>query len=65
MAVIDLLEEQVALIRAEPNAGTIEKTRTIGFLAGVAIKAIEAGNLAAWIEMLESILKRREKVDES
>ncbi len=57
--VIDLLEEQVALVCAEPDAGALEKARTVGFLAGVALKAIEAGNLAARIEMLERVLKGR------
>ncbi|MCI0704594.1 MAG: hypothetical protein L0241_26355 [Planctomycetia bacterium] len=58
--VIDLLEEQVTLVRAETEAGTLEKARTIGFLAGIALKAIEAGNLAARIEMLERVLKSRQ-----
>jgi hypothetical protein len=57
--VIELIEEQVAAVRAEPAAGTLEKARTIGFLAGVALKAIEAGNVAARIEMLEQVLKQR------
>jgi hypothetical protein len=57
--VIGLLEEQVSAVRAEKAAGTLEKARTIGFLAGVALKAIEAGNLAARIEMLEAVLKQR------
>jgi hypothetical protein len=57
--VIDLIQEQVAAVRAEQEAGTLEKARTIGYLAGIALKAIEAGNLAARIEMLEAILKQR------
>jgi hypothetical protein len=57
--VLQLLEEQVEAVRAERKAGTLEKARTIGYLAGVALKAIEAGNLAARIEMLEMVLKQR------
>jgi hypothetical protein len=57
--VVRLLEEQVAAVRDEPDVGTLEKARTIGYLAGVALKAIEAGNLAARIEALEAILKAR------
>jgi hypothetical protein len=57
--VIDLLQEQVALVRASEEASAIEKARAIGFVAGVALKAIEAGNLAARIEMLERVLKTR------
>jgi len=58
--VINLLQEQVALVRAETQTGPLEKARTIGFLAGIALRAIEAGNLAARIEMLESVLRLRE-----
>src|SRR6476659_5337211 len=57
--VIDLLQEQVAVVRAETNAGTLEKARTVGYLAAIALKAIETGHLAARIEMLESVLKLR------
>jgi hypothetical protein len=57
--VLQLLEEQVEAVRGEQEAGTLEKARTIGYLAGIALKAIEAGNLAARIEMLETVLKQR------
>ena len=57
--VIDLLQEQVQAVRRETEAGTLEKARTIGYLAGIALRAIEAGNLAARVEMLESVLKQR------
>jgi hypothetical protein len=39
--VLQLLEEQVEAVRAEPEAGTLEKARTIGCLAGVTLKAID------------------------
>ena len=57
--VLALLEEQVAAVRADAEAGALEKARVVGYLAGVALKAIEAGNLAARIEMLETVLKQR------
>lgn len=57
--VLALLEEQVEAVRGEQEAGTLEKARTVGYLAGVTLKAIEAGNLAARIEMLEAVLKQR------
>jgi len=60
--VLALLEEQVQAVRADTEAGTLEKARAVGYLAGVALKAIEAGNLAARIEMLEAILKQRSAV---
>src|SRR5262249_1051603 len=57
--VLALLEEQVEAARGEPRGGTREKARGIGYLAGIALKAIEAGNLGARIEMLEAVLKQR------
>jgi hypothetical protein len=57
--VIDLLSDQIEAVRLENTAGTLERARTIGFLAGVALKAIEAGNIAARLEALESVLKAR------
>ncbi len=63
--VIDLLEEQVTLVRAEAQTGALEKARTVGFLAGVALRAIEAGNLAARIEHLERVLKNRTEGERS
>ena len=59
--VIDLLEEQVEAIRAEPWATTIDKARALTYLAGVARKTIEAGSLAARLEMLEAVLKHRKE----
>jgi hypothetical protein len=57
--VVALLEEQVAVVRADPAAGTLERARCIGYLAGVALRAIEAGDLAARLEALEDVLKTR------
>jgi hypothetical protein len=57
--VLALLDEQVAAVRDDPEAGALEKARTIGFLAGVSLRAIEAGDLAARLEMLETVLKQR------
>jgi hypothetical protein len=57
--VLAMIEEQVEAVRAEEEAGTLEKARTVGFLAGIALRAIEAGNVAARVEMLETVLKQR------
>jgi hypothetical protein len=57
--VIDLLQKQVEAVSTDPDAGTLEKARTIGYLAGIALRAIEAGNTAARLEALESVLKQR------
>ena len=59
--VLALVEEQVAAVRTDAEAKTLEKARTIGFLAGVALKAVEAGNVAARLEAVEVALKRRKQ----
>ena len=63
--VIDLLHEQVDAVRATPWADPIAKARTIGYLAGVARKAIDAGILAARIEILETVLRKRKEQNRS
>jgi hypothetical protein len=57
--VLALLEEQVEAVRADEAAGTLERARCIGYLAGIAVRAIESGQLAARIEALERVLKSR------
>jgi hypothetical protein len=57
--VLAMLEEQVEAVRHDPESTTIEKARTIGFLANVVLRAIEAGNIAARLEALEAALRRR------
>lgn len=57
--VLALLDEQVAAIREEDQASTLEKARCIGYLAGIALKAIDAGDTAARVEALECVLKNR------
>jgi hypothetical protein len=57
--VLALLAEQVRAVRDEPEAGTLEKARCIGYLSGMALKAIEAGDLAARLEAVEAVLKAR------
>ena len=58
---VGLLEQQIIAVGADEKAGTLEKARLIGWLAGVGLKAIEAGNLAARLEALEAALKLRDK----
>jgi hypothetical protein len=59
--VIDLLEEQVEAVRAAPWTGPLDRARAIAYLAGVARKTIEAGVLAARLEMLETVLNQRKE----
>ena len=46
-------------MRADDSLSTVERARTIGYLAGVSLKAIEAGDLAARVEAVEATLKAR------
>src|SRR5215218_8005775 len=57
--VLALIEEQVNAVREEPEAGTLEKARAVGYLAGIALKAVEVADLSVRVESLEQVLKRR------
>jgi hypothetical protein len=57
--VLALLEDQVNAVRDDEKITTLERARCLGYLVGVALKAIEAGDIAARIEALEAVLKRR------
>ncbi len=57
--VLALLGEQVAAVRDDPDVGTLERARCIGYLAAVTLKAIEAGDMAARLEAVEAVLKGR------
>ena len=46
-------------LRHAPWVGTAQKARTIAALASVARKAIETGQLAARLELLETVLQQR------
>jgi hypothetical protein len=54
-----LLEEQVNAVRADPGVGTLERARCLGYLAGIALRAVETGELEARLEALEGVLKER------
>ena len=58
--VLELLAEQVELVRADNRASTLERARTVGFLAGTVLRAVEAANVTARLEAVERILKLRE-----
>jgi len=60
--VLALLEEQVGAVRAADDATTLEKARTVGFLAGVALRAIETGDLAAQVEIIQAEMRQRRKL---
>ena len=57
--ILELLEQMTAAVWADLFTRPTEKARAVAHLAGVALKAIEIHNLAARVEMLEAVLKRR------
>jgi hypothetical protein len=59
--VIDLLQEQIELLRRDRTTEPLAKARAIGYLAGLACRTIETGKLADRLEMLERILKQRKE----
>ena len=56
-----LLNEQIDTVRQDGSLGSVERAKSVGYLAGIALRAIDAGDVAARVEALESILKSRPK----
>jgi hypothetical protein len=57
--VLVVIEGQVAALVEDEELGTAERARTVATLAGVALRAVEAANLAARIEAIEAVLGRK------
>ena len=58
--VLALIRSQVEAVIADPEISTLERARVCGFLAGVSLRAIQAGDLEARLEALETVLKLRQ-----
>jgi hypothetical protein len=61
--VLALLEEQVNAVRADPLADPTERARTLGMLAGLALRAMDSRDLAARLEAVERVLKLRKDAE--
>ncbi len=61
--VVAVIAEQANAIRADPLADPGEKARTLGMLASVALRAIEAKDVTARLEAVERVLKLRKDAD--
>jgi hypothetical protein len=57
--ILALLLEQIETVKNEPEAGTLEKARVVGYLAGITLKAVEVAGLESRIDKLEEIFNRR------
>ena len=60
--IVALVEGQVTAVCAA-ELGALERARCLGYLASVALRAIETGDLAARVEAIEAMLKRRKDDD--
>jgi hypothetical protein len=49
----------VNAVRADAGGDPNERARTVGFLAGLALRAMEGRDLAARLEAVERVLKLR------
>jgi hypothetical protein len=58
---VDLMEQQIEAVRADPAARAIEKARCLAFLAGVSLRTLEQRDLTSRIEALEAILSEPER----
>jgi hypothetical protein len=61
--VVAVIAEQVNVVRADPFADPTEKARTLGMLSSVALRAMEAKDMAARLEAVERVLKLRKDAD--
>jgi len=60
--ILKLLAEQICAVKEDQEAGTLEKARVIGYLASIALRAVETSELEARVEALERIFEAREVV---
>ena len=59
--VVAVIAEQVNAVRADPFTDPTERAWTLGMLSSVALRAMEAKDLAARLEAVERVLKLRKQ----
>ena len=57
--ILMLLGDQVRAVRDDESLGVLERARCIGFLASVALRAVEAADMTARVEAIEAAMKVR------
>jgi hypothetical protein len=57
--VLDLLADQVQAVLEDAEIKTVERARTIGYLGGLALKAVEVADLSDRVDAMEKALKER------
>lgn len=58
--VLELLVEQVNALRADADVDPADRARTVGLLAGLALRAMEARDLDERLAAVERVLKLRQ-----
>jgi hypothetical protein len=59
--VLELLAEQVEAVRQDQSVTTTERARTVGYLCGIALRAVETADLAERVESVERALRQRKE----
>lgn len=59
--VLELLAEQVNALRADADVDPADRARTVGLLAGLALRAMEARDLDERLAAVERVLKLRQE----
>lgn len=57
--ILAILTEQIEQVRFDEDVKSTERARCVAYVCGVALKAIEAGEVAKRLEELERTLNRR------
>lgn len=55
--ILAILSEAVADIRAERHRDAFERGRAVGYLCGIALRAVEAADLLARVERIEAAME--------
>ena len=63
--VVELLAAEVEAVRRDPRIDPVEKARTIGLLAAVALRAMDAAASDGRLEAIERVLKLRRETERS
>jgi len=56
--ILTLLGDQVAAILADGELSTLEKARTVGYLAGVMLRAVDSADLERRLTEIEAMLEK-------
>ena len=60
--ILNLLSDAIGEVRAEMQAGALDRARAVGYLAGIALRAVETSGLEARLAALEEALTTKEEV---